>query len=123
MNELKPCPYCGETKLLFENAELEPQAFVTCRRCGMVGPMRMEEIDAVTAWNALPCALVWTTEAPTQKGQYYWGQAQNGMAMIVEILEVCGELQAFLAGNERECPLSDFYAWAGPIPTPQGDPA
>lgn len=117
MNELKPCPYCGETKLLFENAELEPQAFVTCRRCGMVGPMRMEEIDAVTAWNALPRALVWTTEPPQAQGLYW-------VRSVCPVTGIASPAIAFYY-SERECEVMENAPcqWAGPIPTPQGDPA
>lgn len=129
----KPCPNPACGNKYPELIGLDGMFFrVVCHRCGIAGKKIESEDDdtdetlavkAIAAWNALPRALVWTPEPPKQENQYYWALAQNLMLMIIKTVEINGELFAILAGDERECPLSDFLEWAGPIPVPQEQPA
>ena len=53
--ELKPCPYCDETKPLFFYDYSIGAVTVCCGNCGMRGPATGFSKDgAIAAWNALP---------------------------------------------------------------------
>ena len=43
--ELQPCPFCGSADLI------KKWHFVTCKRCGMDGPIKGNEQEAIKAWN------------------------------------------------------------------------
>lgn len=71
--------------------------------------------------NALPRALVWTTETPTIEG-FYWLQWGDPIfkPRVVEVSIIRNELHALFCGNECEEPLPiSGTRWAGPIPEPQ----
>lgn len=54
MSEIKPCPFCGESKDLWvgrstENREGWP-TYVYCRRCGARGPWVYVKREAMWSW-------------------------------------------------------------------------
>lgn len=52
MNELKPCPFCGNESVGVD--EWETYAQVTCGRCDAAGPCCNDVEEAVERWNAVP---------------------------------------------------------------------
>lgn len=74
MNEqMKPCPNpeCGG-----DAACLKSERFYLCgctnANCVACGPSASSAQSAVAAWNALPRALVWTTEPPQLSAWNWW---------------------------------------------------
>lgn len=56
MNELKPCPHCGESR---KHLFMWPNYFtsgVACLNCGYKGPACFTKRDAIAAWNRRPDA-------------------------------------------------------------------
>lgn len=62
--ELKPCPACGGTDLQVDFNGVYERHFVRCYNpeCHMQGPEVYGREKAAEAWNALPRALVWSSE-------------------------------------------------------------
>ena len=55
-NELKPCPFCGGTKVIvYTNVNLRGDCAGHCYQCGTYGPFCEDEEDAITAWNRRVC--------------------------------------------------------------------
>ena len=48
IEELKSCPFCGESDFEIRDPFY---AFVRCVKCGTEGPIRDTEVEAITAWN------------------------------------------------------------------------
>ncbi len=50
---LKPCPFCGSTKLKTDSICWQEVWMVECMEgeCGTEGPLRRSEADAQAAWN------------------------------------------------------------------------
>ena len=86
---LLPCPACGsadtdvecwgETKDYWDNHEADPQ--VRCDKCGVRGPEKPTEDEAIDAWNAMPRhnlfdQLVAEFNSPAE-GMYYLLKAAN----------------------------------------------
>ena len=52
MSELKPCPFCGSTRLSFNHCGLEKGVvFVMCDMCCTFGPHGVNDEDAAKKWN------------------------------------------------------------------------
>ena len=54
MNELKPCPFCGDTQNLHIDAYRDSGEwwhYVECTECIMTGPVGKTKQQAVDAWN------------------------------------------------------------------------
>lgn len=52
--KLKPCPFCGGTKVTVASAKHELGRllfFCMCMGCGSKGPSELTEIDAASEWN------------------------------------------------------------------------
>jgi len=49
-NELKPCPFCGGTKL-HETSNGVENMFLECEECGADGPAEMTRAKMIAAWN------------------------------------------------------------------------
>lgn len=47
MNELKPCPFCGEENIEIQTLNLMPEGFVRCKSCG------------VTMYRRIACCYKW----------------------------------------------------------------
>lgn len=54
MEELKPCPNCGEEYLIEGTSFLTKHDFIMCMSCGMKGPECANMFNARNAWNSLP---------------------------------------------------------------------
>ena len=50
--ELKPCPYCGCTRIL-EEVSIDYYKLI-CSNCLLHAPLKEERSDAIAAWNSLP---------------------------------------------------------------------
>lgn len=123
--ELKPCPICGEAmNLAIMNNRWAPGKlyYVQCLSgmCINGKSIAHESVEtAVSAWNALPRALVWTATPPAVPGFYWWREgAERYIYMAEVLLDPDGELR-ILAIDGYLCPLHRHGQWAGPIPTPQ----
>ena len=140
MPELKPCPNpkCGITSKMLD---LEPcgtdEYAVQCRCCGLCGPVgcpgeydrhngeavEKAEVEArenaISAWNALPRALRWTTEPPEVIGWYFrrfWRGWVKNRWDTPDIIYVDNEQ------IKRGVRKIGGTQWAGPIPAPVEDP-
>ena len=58
MPELKPCPFCGGTKLHINTTHQSPGLCDTVRcqdeNCGAEGPLGINEAEAIKYWNKRP---------------------------------------------------------------------
>jgi len=60
MIDLKPCPWCSGAACI--------RAFnVFCLKCGLSGPVKIKQHEAVDAWNSLPRAPKWTVYDGTEE--------------------------------------------------------
>lgn len=52
MEELKPCPFCGEN-IYFSIIENKPtkEYWVFCCNCETCGPIKITKKEAISAWN------------------------------------------------------------------------
>lgn len=53
---IRPCPACGSSDCIVDHRGARGVEFVACINldCGMEGPMRETDDEAIDAWNALP---------------------------------------------------------------------
>jgi Zn ribbon nucleic-acid-binding protein len=53
---LRPCPACEAQNVFLTHTvrNLDARKHVECRICGMHGPVKTSNIDAVESWNGLP---------------------------------------------------------------------
>lgn len=111
MSELERCPRCGKTHGAMEYGDSSGMKFIVCAHgCLKEGPKRRTSTGAITAWNALPRALVWTTEPPKVSG-LYWHKTINHPKEAGIISYSQHHLEVLKnTGTEQ---------WAGPIPEPQ----
>lgn len=49
MNELKPCPFCGEKE--FDDYEIDGGPAIRCEYCGAIGPWADTYQGAKELWN------------------------------------------------------------------------
>jgi Lar family restriction alleviation protein len=50
--ELKPCPFCGSTRVeKSKTMGIGPFEWISCRKCGAASGLRDRVIDAIAAWN------------------------------------------------------------------------
>ena len=105
-----PCPACGGN-------DLGCWEFVVCKDCEMRGPRDVDESAAIAAWNALPRALRWTKETPNVAGKMYLAKGLDLIVYVLKTIEVNGVLYAQFPDG-KECRMSYFFEWAGPIPAP-----
>ena len=54
MENLKPCPSCGEKDLIEVTSLLTKHDFIMCMSCGMIWPDCVNMFTARNAWNSLP---------------------------------------------------------------------
>lgn len=115
--ELKSCPICGNNDPDLDSVDGD-YAAVMCCRCRMRGPeiefcyyMANEKMEgrAIDAWNALPRALVWTSEPPKVAG-WYW--VKSGTVCYVSIFK-------YDANDIKYLKREEGTQWSGPIPEPQ----
>lgn len=125
-DQLKPCPACAGNRADHAHSH-GGQYSVICPDCYMLGP-RHKTVDAAnTAWNALPRALVWTTEPPKVEGNYWWTCEEEQIIRgwephpaIVHVRTVGGKFHfTFHYGNGPFFHCCDQCRWSGPIPEPQ----
>lgn len=53
-NDLKPCPFCGDTPYMFNTGNAFPRKYyrVVCKHnCCMQGKLHKTEAEAVKVWN------------------------------------------------------------------------
>jgi len=50
--ELKPCPWCGDTDSLYFELLSVDEVCVVCEECLASGPRGGDNMEAVIAWNA-----------------------------------------------------------------------
>lgn len=139
--ELKPCPICGEAmNLAIMNNQWAPGKlyYVQCLSgmCINGKSIAHESVEtAVSAWNALPRALVWTTDVPREPGFYYAEHiyGDNMEYINISVIEAIdrthwryldwekrrGNPGCLLAIGYGIVPISTYSRFAGPIPTPQ----
>ena len=109
--ELKPCPWCGapaERRIGDTGPTNAYRKWVECTVCTCRTSVHLtEDADdrpADDAWNALPRALVWTTDPPRESGAYW-----HKNCLGIRIINL----------SRPNIPKIDGWFWAGPIPTPQ----
>ena len=55
MSDLKPCPFCGLSDLVYNSATGRTNGrFVRCTDCNTCGPLAEDDARAKTAWNGAP---------------------------------------------------------------------
>ena len=111
--KLKPCPWCGapaERRIGDTGPANAYRKWVECTACPCRTSVHLtEDADdrpADEEWNALPRALVWTTEPPADSG-WYWFRDKGGEPRILGIGLDLTQFDTLPA------------QWAGPIPAPQ----
>lgn len=52
--KITKCPYCGDTDFGFALQVPGKAKNVYCQSCGMQGPLRPTQSDAIRAWNSIP---------------------------------------------------------------------
>ena len=54
MNDLKPCPFCGESRAFVEDIETAQglKWYVFCYACGATGGYKVTPAKAIEAWNS-----------------------------------------------------------------------
>lgn len=68
--------------------------------------------------------LLWSSEAPTQPG-WYWYTSETRKPVIGEVLKFRCDYLHLRDEHNRYVPIHDcdlITAWAGPIPEPEGMP-
>lgn len=104
--ELMPCPHCGGTDLIIYWNAVYEKHYARCHSCHMQGPEVYGREKAAEAWNALPRALVWSSEPPSEPGFWWW--------------ELLGHKGVDLIQDPEKRVIRDYRAkWAGPIPKPK----
>lgn len=56
MSDIKPCPLCKGEEIVYQTFLYRMRGAgtaVTCRKCGLRGPVRLTREGAVKAWNML----------------------------------------------------------------------
>lgn len=88
MRELKPCPnpWCGSTEI--ETDDVGLYAYAECKHCGLVGPDRITEADAIAAWNERPTpsdrAMVLEEAARAVIDNASWSYRSRGKERYIE---------------------------------------
>lgn len=117
--ELKSCPACGGEGVINIVGHGVNLYQVRCKKCSQCGPIEATANNAETRWNALPRALVWSTEPP-KVGGFYWARRKNTNTLhVVRVMEIREELSVFMPGSEVDGYLHWYTEWAGPILEPQ----
>ena len=62
-------------------------------------------------------SLRWTKETPNVAGKMYLAKGLDLIVYVLKIIEVNGVLYAQFPDG-KECRMSYFFEWAGPIPAP-----
>lgn len=115
MPELKPlpCPACGNEEHIVVVESIASGRFRAFCLCGHTGPFCDTKEQAISAYNALPRALRWTTEPPKVAGGYLARQrkheSEDGWTYPVFINV------EFSVGYFRKL---EWVQYAGPIPAP-----
>lgn len=52
--ELKPCPFCGETRLIIEDNQMVQDVHVLCKDCGAKTSFDGIRYDVAGRWNGRP---------------------------------------------------------------------
>lgn len=118
--ELKPCPACngGESELLTYVMDDHSARIQVMCICGCSGGYKKTEAEAVTAWNALPRALVWTTEPPAFGEWNWWRLGLNDENRpYCRYVYTDGTIDNTMIGRINWQDIGG--QWAGPIPAPQ----
>lgn len=108
--ELKSCPACGGQAVI---SSCDDKDKISCTKCQLKitrpsGGMH----EAIAAWNALPRALVWSTEQP-KLGGFYWARRKNTSTVhVVRVMEIREELSVFMPGSEVDGYLHWYTEWA-----------
>lgn len=51
-NELKPCPFCGSTRVMVQtNITFKGECATHCFYCGTFGPFCEDKNEAIARWN------------------------------------------------------------------------
>lgn len=50
-DELKPCPFCGCTRILVDEDTIARHAYACCSKCHSTGPDMADRRVAIRAWN------------------------------------------------------------------------
>lgn len=63
--------------------------------------------------------LVWTTEKPTEQGEYWWRYDRHSAKCFVHVTAIKGDLYAWSNALGYEEVMKWNGEWAGPIPAPK----
>lgn len=127
MNELKPCPYCGETPKRprdFFGTDGENLWGVSCENVNChvdIGVWHEDESEAIHMWNALPRPLRWTKEPPTEPGLYWYREDENSRGRIASVYNIGGQWDFDYLGDDYYYDFPTGGQWAGPLETPLDD--
>ena len=72
--ELKPCPFCGETELYFRGRGIGQ---ITCKTCGSEGPEKYSQEAAEECWNYRPIEDDLLAEAKALKAEKAQAEAER----------------------------------------------
>lgn len=123
--KLKPCPWCGapaRRKIGDTGPTNAYRKWVECTVCTCRTSVHLtEDADdrpADEEWNALPRALVWTTEPPAFGEWNWWRLDPNDENRpICRYVYTDGTIDNTIIGRINWQDIGG--QWAGPIPTPQ----
>lgn len=108
---IKDCPGCHCTKA--RPLLSIPEGWrIFCPGCLMMGPIGVDETDALTRWNALPRQPVYAEQPPISPGWYF--QLTLDPATGGSYESCCS-----IAFPKYDCPTKKNRFYAGPILVPR----
>ena len=134
--KLKPCPLCQSIHVcIMQTSEQDVDSqkyYGFCYNCCAEAGLGDTEEQAAAAWNALPRALHWTTETPTEPGWYWWRKSPSGYTEIKRVSCYFSKgKKALVIRSNKSNTLTGYRnknirfvggEWAGPILAPLHHP-
>ena len=86
--ELKPCPFCGETRLIIENNQMVQDVHVLCKDCGAKTSFDGIRYSVAGRWNCRP-----VEDALKRRIEELEAENKRLREALKEIAEFAGKLE------------------------------